>query len=141
MISHIAHCSCSNIMSADGNYVGRIPANVTFPPGSSAGDQVCANTLIYSDGVLESSEATVNIRVSSRQFGRVSVPVERRFARVTIVDANGKQLNLVVYKDLARCSGVARTQLMPWHGHTFDSELCEAYKQLGGSGVMLPRKF
>ena len=87
-------------MLADGNYVGQTSANVTFPPGSSAGDEVCANTLIYSDGVLENSEATVNIRVFPRGFGRVSVPVERRSARVTIVDANGKQLNLVVYKHL-----------------------------------------
>ena len=113
-------------MPADGNYVGRISANVTFPPGSSAGDEACANTLIYSDGVLENSEATVNIRVFPRVFDRVSVSVERRSARVTIVDANSKQLNLVVCKHLdglvcnylsikARCSGVARTQLMPGH--------------------------
>ena len=79
-------------MPADGNYGGGRSANVTLPPGSSAGDQVCANTLIHSDGVLEVSEATVNVEVFPRRFGRVSVPVERRFARVTIVDANGKQL-------------------------------------------------
>ena len=119
-------------MPADGNYVGRISANVTFPLGSSAGDEVCANTLIYSDDVLENSEATVNIEMFPRGFGRVSMPAEQRSARVTIVDANGKQLNLVVYKDLkgyldcmykylsikARLSGVARTQPMPGHGHT-----------------------
>ena len=87
-------------MPADGDYVGRMSANVTFPRGSSAGDEVCASTLIYSDGVLESSEATVNIQVFPRQFGRVSVAAERQLARVTIVDANSKQLNLVVYKDL-----------------------------------------
>ena len=80
---------CSNVLPADGNYGGGRSANVTLPPGSSAGDEACANTRIYSDGVLEVSEATVNIQVFPR---RVSVPVERRFARVTIVDANGKQL-------------------------------------------------
>ena len=83
---------CSNVLPVDGNYGGGRSANVTLPPGSGAGDQVCANTLIHSDGVLEVSEATVNIQLFPRQSGRVSVPVERRFARVTIVDANGKQL-------------------------------------------------
>ena len=117
-------------MPADGNYVGRISANVTFPLGSSAGDEVRANTLIHSDDVLEVSEATVNIKVFARGFDLVTV--KRRSACVTIVDANGKQLNLVVYKDLkgylgcmykylsikARLSGIARTQPMPGHGHT-----------------------
>ena len=92
---------CSNVLPVDGNYSGGRSANVTLPPGSSAGDQVCANTLIHSDGVLEVSEATFNIQLFPRQSGRVSVPVERRFARVTIVDANGKQLiQLCSYKDL-----------------------------------------
>ena len=80
-------------LHAAGNYFEDISGrNVTFPPGSSAGDEVCASTLIYSDGVLEVSEATGNVEVFPRQFGLAFVPVEQRFARVTIVDANGKQL-------------------------------------------------
>lgn len=79
-------------MPADGNYGGGRSANVTLPPGSGAGDQFCTNTLIHSDGFLEPSETIVNIQLFPRQSGRVSVPVERRFAHVTIVDANGKQL-------------------------------------------------
>ena len=47
--------------------------------------------MIYSDDVLEVSEATVNVEVFPRHFGLAFVPVEQRFARVTIVDANGKQ--------------------------------------------------
>ena len=78
-------------MAADGNYVGQISANVTFRPGSSAGDQVCSNTLIYSDGVLESSEATINVEVLPRGFDLVTVEQRSRSVRVTIVDANGKQ--------------------------------------------------
>ena len=103
-------------MPADGNYVGQISANVTFPPGSSAGDEVCASTLIYSDGVLEVSEATVNIEVFPREFGLVSVPAERRFARVTIVDANSKQLKLVVYKDLEEYFDWYVITCLPKHG-------------------------
>lgn len=80
-----------NVMAADGNYVGQISANVTFRPGSSAGDQVCSNTLIYSDGVLESSEATINVEVLPRGFDLVTVEQRSRSVRVTIVDANGKQ--------------------------------------------------
>ena len=80
------------MLHAAGNYFGNNTGqNITFPPGSSAGDEACASTMIYSDGVLEVSEATVNVEVFPRQFGRVSVSVERRFERVTIVDANGKQ--------------------------------------------------
>ena len=103
-------------MPADGNYVRRTSTNVRFPPGSSAGDEACANTLIYSDGVLEVSEATVNIQVFPRGFGRVSVPVERRSARVTIVDSNGKQLNLVVYKHLEGCWGWYVITCLPKQG-------------------------
>lgn len=66
--------------------------NVTFPPGSSAGDEVCASILICSDNILEVSEAIVNVEVFPRQFGDAIVPVERQFAHVTIVDANSKQL-------------------------------------------------
>ena len=80
-------------LHAAGNYFGDISGqNVSFPPGSSAGDEVCASTLIYSDGVVEVSEATGNVEVFSGQFGLAFVPVEQRFARVTIVDANSKQL-------------------------------------------------
>ena len=79
-------------LHAAGNYFGNSGQNVTFPPGSSAGDEACANILIYSDGVLEVSEATVDVEVFSRQFGLAFVAVEQQFARVTIVDANGKQL-------------------------------------------------
>ena len=80
------------MLHAAGNYFGNFSGqNITFPPGSSAGDEACANTRIYSDDVLEVSEATVNVEVFPRQFGLAFVPVEQRFARVTIVDANGKQ--------------------------------------------------
>ena len=80
------------LLHAAGNYFGNNTGqNITFPPGSSAGDEACASTMIYSDGVLEVSEATVNVEVFPRQFSHVSVSVEQRFARVTIVDANGKQ--------------------------------------------------
>ena len=92
---------------AAGNYFGNFNGrNVTFPPGSSAGDEVCASTLIYSDGALEVSETTVRVEVFPGQFGLAFVPVEQQFAHVTIVDTNGKQLNLVtVYTYLKESLG------------------------------------
>ena len=92
---------------AAGNYFGNFSGqNVTFLPGSSAGDEVCVSTLIYSDSALEASETTVNVEVFPRQFGLAFVPVERRLARVTIVDTNGEQLNLVtVNKDCEESLG------------------------------------
>ena len=88
------------MLHAAGNYFGNVSGyNVTFPPGSSAGDEACASTMIYSDDVLEVSEATVNLRMFQRRFDNATVRVVQPSARVTIVDANGKQQNLVM-KDL-----------------------------------------
>ena len=57
-------------LHAAGNYFGNDTGqNITFPPGSSAGDKACASTMIYSDNVLEVSEATVNVEVFPRHFG------------------------------------------------------------------------
>jgi len=88
------------MLHAAGNYFGNVSGyNVTFLPGSSAGDEVCTSTMIYSDDVLEVSEATVNLRMFQRRFDNATVRVVQPSAHVIIVDANGKQQNLVT-KDL-----------------------------------------
>ena len=65
---------------------------MTFPPGSSAGDQACISTPIYSDGILERSEESFVVAVfrleSQSRF--VSVPLDRQTAFISIIDTNGK---------------------------------------------------
>ena len=79
-------------INTGGSDFRQISTNVTFPPGSSAGDQTCISVPIYSDGVLERSEETFQVTVSplATQSSFVSVPFDRRSAIVTIVDTNSK---------------------------------------------------
>ena len=60
----------------------QISTNVTFSPGSSAGDQACVSVPIYSDGVLERSDETFQVAVSqlATQSRFVSVSFDRRSA-------------------------------------------------------------
>jgi len=81
-----------NICNTGGSDFRQISTNVTFPPGSSAGDLTCIGVPIYSDGVLERSEETFQVTVSplATQSSFVSVPFDRQSAIVTIVDTNSK---------------------------------------------------
>jgi len=81
-----------NICNTGGSDFRHISTNVTFPPGSSAGDHACISVPIYSDGVLERSEETFQVSVSplATQSRFVSVPFDRQSAIVTIVDTNSK---------------------------------------------------
>jgi len=81
-----------NICNTGGSDFRQISTNVTFPPGSSAGDLTCISVPIYSDGVLERSEETFQVTVSplATQSSFVSVPFDRQSAIVTIVDTNSK---------------------------------------------------
>ena len=79
-------------INTGGSDFKQISTNVTFPPGSSAGDQACISVPIYSDGVLERSEETFVATVSplATQSRFVSVPLDRRYAIAIIVDTNSK---------------------------------------------------
>ena len=85
-------CIIITCINTGGSDFRQISTNVTFPPGSSAGDQACISVPIYSDGVLERSEETFQAMVSPlvTQSSFVSVPFDRRYAIVTIVDTNSK---------------------------------------------------